>query len=448
MANLKLPPQNIEAEESVLGALLLDKNAVLKTIEILQPDDFYKEAHTIIYEAIIELFEKRIPVDLVTLTEALRKQKKLKIVGGATYLSDLVNGVPAALHVEHYGQIVRQKAILRKLIEGAERIAEMAYDEEKEIPQTLDEAEQVIFAISQKNIRTDFSPIRSILSETFDRIDELHKNKGSISGIATGFADLDTMLGGMQRADLIILAARPSMGKTSLALNIAQTVAAKTHMPVGVFSLEMSKAQLVDRLLCSEAGIDLRALRTGFLKEEDFAKIGDAMGVLGEAPLYIDDTPGINVLEMRAKARRLQAEAGLGLLIVDYLQLMTGYGRYQENRVQEISEISRSLKGLARELNIPVLACSQLSRAVESRHPQIPQLSDLRESGSIEQDADVVMFIYREEYYNAETPRKGLADIIISKHRNGPTGKIELVFKKEQTRFGNLARVSSGPAAT
>ncbi|OIP95609.1 replicative DNA helicase [Candidatus Wirthbacteria bacterium CG2_30_54_11] len=442
MPDFKLPPQNLEAEESVLGSLLLDKNAILKTIEILRSEDFYSEINGIIYASIVDLFEKRVPTDLVTLTESLGKQKKLKLVGGASYLSALVNKVPAAIHVEYYANIVRQKSILRKMIEGAERIAEIAYDEEREIAESLDEAEQLIFNIAQKNIRSDFSEIKEILSDTFDRIDELHKNKGALSGVATGFIDLDQMLGGMQRSDLIILAARPSMGKTSLVLNIAQNVATKMHVPVGIFSLEMSKEQLVDRMLCSEADIDLRRLRTGFLKEEDFSRIGDAMGVLGEAPLYIDDTPGINILEMRAKARRLQAEVGLGLIVVDYLQLMSGYSRRQENRVQEISEISRALKGLGRELNVPVLACSQLSRAVETRNPKIPQLSDLRESGSIEQDADVVLFIYREDYYNPDTGRQNIADILIAKHRNGPTGKIELVFKKEQTKFGNLARGS------
>ncbi len=442
MSDLKLPPQNLEAEESVLGSLLLDKNAILKTIEILRPEDFYSDINGSIYASIVDLFEKRVPTDLVTLTESLGKQKKLKAMGGASYLSSLVNKVPAAIHVEYYANIVRQKSILRKMIEGAERIAEIAYDEEREIAESLDEAEQLIFNIAQKNIRSDFSEMKEILSDTFDRIDELHKNKGALAGVSTGFTDLDQMLGGMQRSDLIILAARPSMGKTSMVLNIAQNVATKMKVPVGIFSLEMSKEQLVDRMLCSEASIDLRRLRTGLLEKEDFNRISDAMGVLGEAPMFIDDTPGINILEMRAKARRLQAESGLGLIVVDYLQLMSGYSRRQENRVQEISEISRALKGLGRELNVPVLACSQLSRAVETRNPKIPQLSDLRESGSIEQDADVVMFIYREDYYNPETGRQNIADIIVAKHRNGPTGKIELVFKKEQTKFGNLAHGS------
>lgn len=440
MPDFKLPPQNIEAESSLVGALLIDKNAILKVVEIIGPEDFYQPALGTIYETILELFEQRVPTDMVTVTDDLRKKKKLAQIGGAGFLSELVNQVPTAAHVARYAGMVHDKAVLRRLIESAEVISETAYDGELDVDVILDEAEQRIFEISQKNVRTDFVAMKSVLSSAFDRIDELHKNKGSLSGLATAYTELDRLLGGMQKSDLIILAARPSMGKTSLALNIAQNVATKTDSTVGVFSLEMSKEQLVDRLICAEAGLDLRRLRTGMLAEEDFQDIGRAMGVLGEAKIFIDDTPSINVLEMRTKSRRLQAEHGLDLLVVDYLQLMTGRSRSIENRVQEISEISRSLKGLARELRIPVLALSQLSRAVESRPSKIPMLSDLRESGSIEQDADVVAFIYRDEYYHAETTRENIADIIVAKHRNGPTGKLELFFRKEQTRFENLTQ--------
>ncbi len=445
MSNLKLPPQNLEAEASILGSLLIDKSAILKTVEILQPDDFYSDHHRYIYEAILELFEKRIPTDQVTLTEDLKKKKKLKEIGGASYLSELVNNVPAAVHVDFYARIVHEKAVLRRLIGVSEQIAEMSFNEQKDVATILDESEQAVFEIAQKQIRSDFTPMKTVLSQAFDRIDELHKNKGKLSGVPTGYTDMDKLLGGMQKSDLIILAARPSMGKTSLALNIAQNVSTKYDIPVGIFSLEMSKEQLVDRLICAEAGIDLRKLRTGFLSEDDFSRIGRAMGILGEARIFIDDTPGINVLEMRTKARRLQSENGVGMLVVDYLQLISGR-RDTENRVQEISEISRSLKNLARELQIPVLALSQLSRAVESRPSKIPMLSDLRESGSIEQDADVVSFIYREDYYNPETLRQNVADIIVAKHRNGPTGKIELWFIKEQTRFENYDAHGQGPA--
>lgn len=441
MSELRLPPQSREAEESILGALLIDKNAIVKVAEQLIPLDFYVDAHGMIYETLLELFEKRIPTDLVTLTDALKKKKQLKAIGGAGYLSELVNRVPTAAHVEYYAKLVRQKSVMRRLIESSEKIAEMAYDESKDVDVALDEAEQIIFKIAQHQVRSDFVSMKAVLSSAFDRIDELHKNKGSLSGIPTGYTEVDKILGGMQRSDLIILAARPSMGKTSLALNIAQNVATRGDTSVGIFSLEMSKEQLVDRLICAEAGIDLRRLRTGFLAEEDFQDIGRAMGVLGEANIFIDDTAGINILEMRTKARRLQAEHGLGLIVVDYLQLMSGRSSNSDNRVQEISEISRFLKGLAREINVPVLALSQLSRAVESRPSKIPMLSDLRESGSIEQDADVVAFIYREDYYNPDTPRQSLSDIIVAKHRNGPTGRVELFFRKEQTRFENLAKM-------
>lgn len=441
---IKLPPQNLEAEQSVLGSLLIDPECIVNVIELLSPEDFYKEAHGEIYKAILELNEHREPIDLVTLTNQLEKTTQLEAVGGRVYLAEIVNSTPTSANVEHYAKIVAEKALLRKLINAASTIAEMGYKEEQGVSDILDKAESIVFKISQSQQHREFTSIKEILADSFERIDEIHRNKGMVSGIATGYKDLDNLLGGLQRSDMVVLAARPSMGKTSLALNIAQNVAIRSNIPVGIFSLEMSKEQLVDRLVCGEAKVDMSKLRTGFLSDDDFMRIGEAMGVLGEAPLYIDDTPGINSLEMRTKARKLQAAVGIGLLIIDYLQLMSS--RYlnpsSENRVQEVSEISRSIKGLARELNIPVLAVSQLSRAVEQRTRKVPMLSDLRESGSIEQDADIVAFIYREEYYNPDCAEdeKHLAQIIVAKHRNGPTGQVNFYFKKEQTRFESLAK--------
>ncbi len=436
----KLPPQSIEAEASVLGSLLLDKEAIVKIADTLSPSDFYKEAHKIIYEAILELFEKREPIDLVTLSNKLESSGKLTEVGGASYLTALANSVPTAAHIIHYAQIVQHKATLRKLISAASEITNLAFDEEKDINFILDKSEQLLFSVSQRYLRENFIPIKAVLTESFERIDKLHKDKGVLRGIPTGFFELDNILAGLQPADLIILAGRPSMGKSALALNIAAHVACREHIPVGIFSLEMSKEQLIDRLLCSEAGVDSWKMRTGNLSDDDFPKIGQAMGLLSEAPIFVDDSPNTTIMEMRAKARRLQAEQGLGLLVVDYLQLMESRYTADVNRVQEISEISRSLKALARELNVPVLTLSQLSRAVEQRSPKIPQLADLRESGSIEQDADVVMFIYREDYYEPKTERRNIADIFIKKHRNGPTGQVELYFKSEQMKFENLER--------
>lgn len=438
---LKVPPQNIEAEQSILGSLLLDKDAVIKTADILLVEDFYREDHGLIYQAILKLFNEHSPIDVLTLTDILEKQKKLKDVGGASYLATLVNSVPSAAHVNKYAQIVHERAVLRRLLSAANKITELGYNENESIDIVLDQAESYLFGVSQKFLKQYFTPIKSILSDAFDRIDDLHKHKGKVRGLPSGFRDLDNMLAGLQPSDLIILAARPSMGKTSLALNIAQHVAIKQKIPVGLFSLEQSKEQLVDRLLCGEAGVDAWKLRTGNLTEDDFPKIGYAMGVLSEAPLYIDDSPMLNVMEIRTKARRLQSEHGLGLIIVDYLQLMQGRSTSGDpNRVQEVSEISRGLKGLARELDVPVMVLSQLNRAVEHRPDKRPMLSDLRESGSIEQDADVVMFIYREDYYNPESDRKGISEIIVRKHRNGPIGTIELFFIPEQTRFRTMEK--------
>jgi len=438
---VRIPPQNLEAEQSVLGSLLLDKDAIIQVGDVVTSGDFYEERNGIIYEAMIVLYEKRMPIDVVTLTDQLEKSKQLKEVGGASYLSTLVNAVPTAAHAAKYAEIVKNKAVLRRLIKAASTISELSYREEKDIDEVLDKSEQELFAVSQKFFRQYFTPIKSVLSEAFDRIDELHKNKGALRGVPTGFKELDDLLAGFQPSDLIILAARPSMGKTSFALNIAQHVATKEKKAVGVFSLEQSKDQLVDRMLCSQAGIDAWKLRTGNLDENDFPKIGYAMGILSEAPIFIDDSPMLNVMEIRTKARRLQSEHGLGLIVIDYLQLMQGRkSNYDSNRVQEISDISRSLKGLARELNVPVVALSQLSRAVEHRPDKRPMLADLRESGSIEQDADVVMFIYREDYYEPDTERKNIAEILVKKHRNGPIGTAELYFVPDQTKFRSIDR--------
>jgi len=435
----RTPPHNEEAEISVLGAILLEKDAIIKVADILTEDDFYSDAHRIVYATMVDLFEKHQPIDLITLTNKLKEKKQLDAVGGAGYISTLVNAVPSAANIVHYAKIIADKSLLRKLIESSGDITKLAYDEKEDTSRVLDEAEQKIFKVAEKHLKGKFIPIKSILEDSFERIDELHKDKDKLRGVPTGFKELDGILAGLQPSDLIIIAARPSVGKTSLALNMAENIAGKDGIPVAVFSLEMSKEQLVDRLLASEAKIDSWKLRTGNLDDNDFPKIGRAMATLSEAPLFIDDSPLINVLEMRTKARRLQSEKGLGLIIVDYLQLMQGQGsKNSENRVQEISAISRELKGLARELSVPVVALSQLSRSVESRPDKRPILSDLRESGSIEQDADVVMFIYRDELYNSETDKKGIAEIIIRKHRNGPIGSVELFFKQEQTAFRSI----------
>lgn len=436
----KLPPQNIDAEQAVLGAALLDKDVLYKIGSELSEQDFYRDDHREIYAAMLVLFEKRSPIDLVTVTDELKRKNRLEQAGGATYLTHLANQVVSSAHVEKHAEIVREKAVLRRLIETATTIIEESYRQEKEISAILDKSEQLLFAVSQRFISDDFKPVKDVLIDTFDRINELHENKGQLRGVPTGYRDLDNLLAGMQKSDLIILAARPSMGKTTIALNVASHVACKEKIPVGIFSLEMSRDQLVDALLTMEAGIDSWRLRTGNLQEEDFAKLNHAMGVLSEAPLFIDDSPLISIMDIRAKARRLQAEHGLGMIVVDYLQLMESKNKSSNdfNRVQEVSDISRGLKALARELSVPVIALSQLSRAVEARHPKIPQLSDLRESGSIEQDADVVIFIYREDYYEPETDKKGITQLLIKKHRNGPIGDVDLYFHPELRRFTSI----------
>ncbi|MFA7253724.1 MAG: replicative DNA helicase [Patescibacteria group bacterium] len=439
---LRMPPQNSEAERSVLGAVLIDPDALIKIADIVHDDDFYDSRHGSIFMAMINLFEKRMPVDIVTLSEILETAGQIKAVGGSAYLAEIVNSTPSAANIVHYAQIVRDKAILRRLISAGVEITEAGYDEDADISETLDEAEKRLFAVSQNSLKNKFAAIKDVLTDAFDRIDKIHKDKdsGALRGVPSGFRDLDSVTAGFQKSDLIILAARPSMGKTSFALNLAENAAIDEKIPVAVFSLEMSQDQLVDRLLSSQAGVDSWKLRTGNLSDDDFPKIGYAMGVLSESPIFIDDSPGGNIMEIRAKARRLQMEHGLGLIIIDYLQLMSGRSKSSDNRVQEISEISRGLKGLARELNVPIIALSQLSRAVEHRDDKRPLLSDLRESGSIEQDADVVMFLYRDEYYNPESDRKGITEILIRKHRNGPTGNTELFFNPAQMRFSDLEK--------
>lgn len=440
LGETRIPPQNLEAEMSVLGSLMLDKNAVIKVADLVRSEDFYKDAHRLIYEIMLELYEDREPIDVLSLSNKLEEKKQLEEVGGASYLTELVSTVPSASNVVHYAKVVQKKSLLRKLISAAADILELGYEEAEDVEKVLDEAEQKLFQVSQKYVKADFVPLKSYLESAFSRIDELHKGDKEIRGVPTGFHDLDNILAGLQKSDLIILASRPSIGKTSLALDLARNVALKAKIPVGIFSLEMSSDQLVDRMLSAEGHVDAWRMRTGRLRstedDDDFAKIGEAMGILSEAPIFIDDSARANVMEMRTLARRLQSEHNLGLIIIDYLQLMEG--RTSDNRVQEVSEISRSLKGLARELNIPVLALSQLSRAVENRNPQVPKLSDLRESGSIEQDADVVMFLYREDREKPDTPNKNVVQVIVAKHRNGPLGTASLYFNDAITSFSSL----------
>lgn len=438
----KIPPQNVEAEQSCLGSLLIDKDAIYKVGDLLHPEDFYKDTHRMIFEGMLDLFAKHEPIDLLSLSNKLAEKKQLDIIGGRAYLSSLSNTVPTSSHVQNYATIVQKKATLRRLIKSASEIANLGFQEAEDVEVTLDQAEKSLYNVSQNFLKQAFVPIKNILGAAFDRIDELHSQKGKLRGAPSGFKDLDNLLAGFQKSDLIILAARPAVGKTSLALDFARQVA-KSGVPVGIFSLEMSKEQLVDRLLCAEAGIDLWKMRNGRLSEgdgdTDFERIGQAMATLSEAPVYIDDSPMSNVMEMRTKARRLKTENGLGLLVVDYLQLMEGRNK-SEGRVQEISEITRALKGMARELDVPVLALSQLSRQVEMRSPPIPKLSDLRESGSIEQDADVVMFIYREDAYKTGPDKTNIAEIYIAKHRNGPTGQVKLFFDEKRACFKNLEK--------
>jgi replicative DNA helicase len=440
----KLPPQSVPMEQSVLGAILLENDALVRVLEVLDERDFYQEAHRWIFQAMTELFEENIPIDLLTVTERLRKRDRLEGIGGASYLAELVDLVPTAAHVWHHARVVREKAILRTLIQTATVIVTDSYEDSEDVDLLLDRAEQAIFEISQRKVASGFIHINTILKGSFKRIEQLYERKELVTGVPTGFIEFDRRTAGLQPTDLIIIAGRPSMGKTALSLNIAQHVGVQVGRPVAIFSLEMSKEQLVLRMLCAEARIDSSKLRTGFLSREDWPRLTKAASILSEARVYIDDTPAQSSLDIRAKARRLRAELGdLALIIVDYLQLMQGRRRI-ENRQQEVSEITRALKALAKELQVPVVALSQLSRAVEQRHPPRPQLSDLRESGAIEQDADVVALIYRDEVYDEESTKKGIAEIIIGKQRNGPTGTVELAFRGEFTRFDNLQKADGG----
>ncbi len=442
MADPKVPPHDDAAEQSVLGAILIDKDALIEVAESLRPHHFYKESHGVIYEAMVHLFEEHEPVDIVTMTAELKKAGNLKISGGTAYLTELLNAVPTSAHASHYAKIIIENSIKRRLVSAASAITDRAFAAEGSAKEILDLAEQDIFAISQQSVRRDFTPVKETLASSFDRLDELHKHGGAFRGVRTGFADVDFKLSGMQDSNLIILAARPGTGKTAMVLNIAQFAAVAEKSPVGIFSLEMSKEELVDRLLVSQADIDAWKLKTGRLSDDDFTRLSDAMGVLAEAPIFIDDTPGLNILEMRTKARRLQVEHGVKLIIMDYLQLADA-GRKYDSRVQEVGVISQGLKNLARELRIPVLACSQLSRAVEQRGNRVPELSDLRESGSIEQDADVVMFLYREESDQMNWGEQIPTKLRIAKHRNGPLGEIDLLFRGDRIKFFGVDRRAS-----
>lgn len=435
----RIPPQNIEAEQSVLGSMLIDKDAIITAAEYLRATDFYRDGHQKIFSAMTALSERGEPVDLVTLVEKLGRHNQLESIGGMSYLTTLANIVPTAANVAYYARIVRDKAVLRSMINAATRIVTRSFEAVDNVDEILDEAEKAIFEVSQRSNPQGFSSMKDILKGAFERIDKLWGNKGGVTGVPTGFPDLDNITSGFQNSDLIIIAARPSMGKTTLALNIAQHIAVNEKLPVAVFSLEMSKEQLVQRMLVAQANIDAQRLRRGYLSDEDYPKLTRAAGPLAEAPLFIDDTASLSIMEMRAKARRLKAEHGLAAVFVDYLQLMRGSER-SENRQQEISGISRSLKALAKELDVPVIALSQLSRAVEQREKKRPILSDLLESGGIEANADIVAFIYREGYYNQESDSRQETDIIIAKQRNGPVGSIQLYFKESHNKFLSIAR--------
>ncbi len=454
----RIPPQNLEAERSFLGAIMIDKEIMLRVADQISADDFYKHAHTHIFESISGLYEKGEPLDILTISSHLDERDLLAKVGGRAYLVELSNSVPTSTHAPQYAAIIRKKAVLRKLLAAGSNITALSFQEEDDVQTTLDQAQQELYSITQAHMTKGFTGIKSVLHGAFDRIDELHREKGTFRGVPSGFTELDSLLSGFQKSDLVILAARPSVGKTSFVLDIARHAATKAKVPIGLFSLEMSKEQLVDRMLCAEAQVDLWKMRTGNLSDrpdsDDFPRIGRAMGVLSDAPIYIDDQPGNNIMQIRTKARRLQAEHGLGMLIIDYLQLMESHRKGgSENRVQEVSEMSRGLKGIARELNIPVIALSQLSRTVESTKPAIPKLSHLRDSGAIEQDADVVMFIYRKaadkNYRTEEIPpdERYLGEIHVAKHRNGPTGVVKLFFDETRASYQNLDKMHASPMA-
>jgi len=440
MPKVRIPPHNLDAEISTLGALMLHPDAVYNVVDILKPGAFYDEKHQTIYSAIHELSEKNSPIDILSVSTRLKEKNVLEKIGGRAYLAQLVTSVPTATNAKHYAEIVHKKKILRNLIEASGHISELGYQEEDDVDSLLDQAQQKIFNIAKVSLKSFFE-LGKILGESWERIERLHASKNEIRGVPTGFEELDKKLAGLQKSDLVILAARPSVGKTSLALDIARNAACQHNVPVGIFSLEMSAQQIVDRFLAAEAHVDLWRLRNGQLSTtgDDFTQIRDALARLSQAPIFIDDDPSANILQMRAKARRLHAEHKIELLIVDYLQLMTPR-RENDSPVQQMTENSRFLKSLARELDIPILAISQLSRAVEQRHPPIPRLADLRDSGSIEQDADVVMFIYREDKYKKDTSKQNIAEILIEKHRNGPTGKVDLYFNPQKTSFMNIEK--------
>ncbi|KIL39608.1 DNA helicase [Gordoniibacillus kamchatkensis] len=442
----RIPPQNIEAEQAVLGAILLDSEALVTAMERVTGDDFYRGSHQRIFEAIVELAEQNEPVDLITLTARLQDKGQLEEVGGVSYLAELAKAVPTAANIDYYAQIVEEKSMLRRLIRTATQIASNGYAAGEDVGGLLSEAEQRILEISQRRSSTGFVSIREVLMEVFERVEFLYNHKGGSTGIPTGFTDLDKMTSGFQRSDLIIVAARPSVGKTAFALNIAQNVGVRAKETVAIFSLEMGAAQLVNRMVCAEANVDAGRLRTGYLEGDDWEKLTMAMGALSEANIYIDDSPSVTVADIRAKCRRLQQEKGLGMILIDYLQLIHGRGK-GDNRQQEVSEISRTLKQIARELNVPVIALSQLSRGVEQRQDKRPMMSDLRESGSIEQDADIVAFLYRDDYYDKESEKKNIIEIIIAKQRNGPVGTVELAFLKNFNKFVNLDRSHQEVAA-
>lgn len=440
----RMPPHNMEAEQAVLGAIFLDNEALITCTEIIRSEDFYRTAHQRIFQVMEDLAERGEPVDLVTVTDELKDKKILDEIGGVTYLADLANAVPTAANVEYYAKIIEEKATLRRLIRTATKIVSDGYAQEDEIHSILAEAEKGIMEISQRKMRGGFVSIKDVLLETYDRIEMLSNRQGEVTGVPSGYKDLDQMTSGFQPSDLIIIAARPSVGKTAFALNVAQNVAARAGKTVAIFSLEMAASQLVSRMICAEGNIDANKMRTGFLGEEDWQKLTMAFGTLSKAPIFIDDTAGITTTEIRSKCLRLKAEHGIGMVLIDYMQLIQGRGR-GDSRQQEISEISRTLKMLARELDCPIIALSQLSRAVEQRQDKRPMLSDLRESGSIEQDADVVAFLYRDDYYDQETERQNIIEIIIGKQRNGPVGTVELLFLKEYNKFVSLEKHHSEP---
>ena len=436
----KIPPHDIEAEQAILGSMLIDKDAVINAIEVLKEEDFYREDNKTIYSAMLSLYARSEPIDIITVKSELTQIGKFETVGGLEYLASLPDKVPVVSNIENYIQIVEEKSILRKLIKASNEISQMGYEQTEETERIMDVAEKKIFDIMQNRNTKGYTPIKEVLINAIDELEKLYNHKGGITGIATGFIDLDRITAGLHNSDLVLIAARPAMGKSAFALNIASHVAIREKVPVAVFNLEMSKEQLGNRILCSEAMVDSNKVRTGNIEEEDWIKLVSAVGPLSEAEIYIDDTPGISISEIRAKCRKMKLEKNIGLIIIDYLQLIQGTGKKNASREQEISEISRSLKILAKELNVPVIALSQLSRAAEQRTDHKPMLSDLRESGAIEQDADIVMFIYREDYYNPDTERKNIAEIILAKHRAGATGTVELMWLGSYTKFVNLAR--------